>query len=85
MSLAEILDAVKGASPYLLAILVAATTLSKALQLGAHALDRWARKSRAKWDDRPARSLARFADRLAGFLEGLSRILPTLGLGPRRD
>lgn len=74
--LESIWQTAEAAAPYALAILVALTVLSHALQAGARALQRWATTTPAQWDDAAAARLVRWADGLAAALEWIAALLP---------
>ncbi len=76
----DFLQALDDASPYILAILVALTALSHALQAAARAFDHYARSTKAEWDDEAARNAVRFADAMAGALDAVTHWLPRIGV-----
>ena len=78
MSLDEVWSAAQKAAPFLIALLIATTTLSHVLQSAAQALERYAATTKATWDDKLARRLVRFANGLVSVCDFLVRILPRL-------
>ena len=61
-------------------VVLALSATVKALQIGAHALERYAMKTASKSDDEPARTLVRWADGAASWLDRLASWIRPLSL-----
>ena len=81
MTITEILQTLEAAAPWILAILVATTTLAHALARAARAFERWAATTPSPHDDLVARRAVRWADGAAAALDWISALLPRVGLG----
>lgn len=81
MDLTEIIQTAEAAAPWILAILIATTTLAHALVAAARAFARYAATTPATWDDEVGERAVRFSEAAASVLEGLAAILPRIGVG----
>lgn len=66
-------------------VILALSALVRVLQAGAHALARWAATTATTSDDEPARTLVRWADAAAHWLDRARRLVRPLSLHGRGD